>query len=251
MATIEINPIKLPNIKNIIGIFSGKGGVGKTFVATSLALALAKAGKSVGLLDADISCPNVFKALGITNKIRLSAENRILPIEKYGVKIVSMAGLAGAQDEAIVWRGPIVSKILQKFMKETVWGDIEILIVDFPSGAGDIALTMLQNFEVNGLIAVTTPQDMSVIDVIRSINMANMLKVPVIGVVENMRGEFFGEGGGSRTADYCKIPLICSIPMRRQIVALTDSGVPPVFHSDELQMMFSKIARVVGEKIMA
>lgn len=240
---------KIPNVKAIIGVVSGKGGVGKTFVASSLALALAKSGKVAGLFDADISCPNIFKILGIQEKLQQTNENKIIPVEKWGVKTVSMAGLCAVEDEPIVWRGPIISKILQQMLMQTVWGQLDVLVVDFPTGAGDAVLTVLQNFVVDGLIVVTGPQALAMLDAKRTIKMAGMIKTPVIGVVENMRGEIFGEGGGAKIADMFRLPLLASIPMRKQIAALCDQGTPPLFQMEELEMMFTKISRVVVEKL--
>lgn len=246
---MEIKRIKIPGIKTVIGVLSGKGGVGKTFVAGCMAATFAKLGKKTGVLDANISCPDIFKIFGITQKIVPTADRKIIPAEKYGVKIVSMAGLVSSEDEPIVWRGPIVSKIIQQLLKETLWGELDVLVIDFPSGTSDAVLTILQNFAVDGALVVTTPQELATLDARRSVNMAAAMKIPVLGVVENMRGEVFGEGGAARVAEIMRIPLLGSIPLRKQITALCDQGIPPVFHMEELEMIFGKIARIAVEKI--
>lgn len=241
--------MKIQGVKNIIGVLSGKGGVGKTFVASSLALTFAKGGGRVGLLDADISYPNVFKILGLKAKIIPTTDNKIIPIEKYGIKIISMAGLLNQEYEPIMWRGPIVSKIIQQLMKETVWRDLDTLIIDFPTGASDSVITILQNFDINGVIVVTTPQQLSLLDAKRTLNMAATLKIPILGVIENMRGEMFGEGGtSSLLAEEYRLPILGSIPMRKQISAMCDEGVPPVFHMNELEIIFGKMVRFLTEK---
>lgn len=246
---MEIKRIKIPGVKTVIGVLSGKGGVGKTFVASCLAATFAKLGKKTGILDANISCPDIFKVFGVTQKIVPTADRKIIPAEKYGVKIVSMAGLVSSEDEPIMWRGPIVSKIIQQLLKETIWGELDVLVIDFPGGTSDAVLTILQNFAIDGALIVTTPQELATLDARRSINMTITMKIPVFGVVENMRGEVFGEGGAARVADTMHIPLLGSIPLRKQITALCDKGIPPVFHMEELEMIFGKIARIAVEKI--
>lgn len=244
------NKTNLPDVKKIIGVLSGKGGVGKTFIACNLALSLAKLGARVGLLDADVYCPNVYKMLGIKTKLVVNPDSKIAPIEKWGIKVISMAGLSSTDDEPVAWRGPIISKIISQLMKESMWGEIDFLVVDFPTGTGDIALTILQNFNVDGVIIATTPQELSVIDARKSANLAIGLKVPLIGVVENMRGDFFGEGGGSRLADTLGTSFLGSIPMRKPIIGACDQGNPPVFQMEELDMIFSKISRAISQGFM-
>ncbi|MBI4994757.1 P-loop NTPase [Candidatus Peregrinibacteria bacterium] len=242
------NQIKIPGIKRIIGVISGKGGVGKTFIASGLALTLAKLGSKTGLLDADISCPNVFKILGLKAKTIPTPDSKLIPVEKYGIKIISMAGLCNEEDEPIVWRGPIMSKIIQQLLKETVWRELDTLVIDFATGASDSVITILQNFAIDGVIVATTPQKLSLLDAKRTLNMTAILKIPVLGIVENMRGEMFGEGGASILAEEYRLPILGSIPMRKQISALCDTGVPPVFHMNELEIIFNKMARFLMKK---
>lgn len=238
----------LPGVKRIIGVLSGKGGVGKTFISSSLALILAKNGEKIGLFDADIACPNVFKILGLKAKTIPTADNKIIPIEKYGIKIISMAGLLNQEDEPVLWRGPIMSKIIQQLIKETLWRDLDTLVIDFPTGASDSVITILNNLAIDGIIIVTTPQKLSLLDAKRMLNMANLLKIPVLGIVENMRGEMFGEGGATVLAEEYRLPMLGSIPMRKQISALCDAGTPPVFHMNELEIIFTKMARFLMER---
>ena len=249
MSHIDIKQAKLPGVKTIIGVMNGKGGVGKTFAAVNLALTFAKLGKKTGLLDADITCPSVFKALGITQKITPTADNKIIPIEKWGVRTVSMAGLTAKDDEALAWRGTIISRILQQFLKESIWGELDVLVIDFPPGTSDIALSILQNFEIDFAIIVTSPQELALAAAKRTMQMATLLNVPVLGILENMRGDIFGEGGSRRLAENYRVPFLGSIPLRKQIITFTDQGVPPVFHMEELEMIFGKVARFTMEKI--
>lgn len=229
---------KIPGIQTIIGIVSGKGGTGKTFVATELAFTLAKLGKKTGLIDADIHCPNVFRMLGVKHRFAQTAGNFIIPFEKDGVKLVSMAGLAG-EDEPIMFRGPLISKIIQQLLLGTVWGDLDFLIIDFASGMGDSVITLLQHTAVDGLLIVTTSHDLGIFDARKTINMALQLGVPVIGILENMRSEIFGEGSASRLAESMKLPFLGSIPMRKGIA-----------NSEELHLIFTRLARSMIDRIM-
>jgi len=250
MAQLSSQPVKLPGIHNVIAVSSGRGGVGKTFVATSLALLLAKMGKRVGLMDGDITCPTVFKMLGIAGKIIPTAEGKIVPTEKYGIKVVSMAGLTTSDEEPIVWRGPILSKIIQKFLKETLWGELDFLIIDLPNSATDASLTVMQSVTLHGLILVTTPEVIATSSSKRMANMAIMLGVPLLGVVENMRGEVFGDGGSFYLAQQLAIPLLGSIPLRKQIASGNDTGTPPVLYNEEVGIIVNKIIRLLMGKVV-
>lgn len=250
MGNVPITSKKLPGVSTILAVTSGRGGVGKTFVATSLALTLAKSGKKVGLLDADISGPTVFQMLGIQKKIIPTSDAKIIPIEHLGIKTVSMAGLCANDEEPIMWRGPIVSKIIQKFIKETVWDSLDFLIIDMPNGSTDIILSIIQNVLVDGMILVTTPEGISATNTKRIASMAALLGVPVLGIVENMRGELFGEGQTGRLLEYLRAPLLASIPMKKTVASGNDSGTPPVKTSEELDIIFSKLARFILDKVM-
>lgn len=242
--------IELSGVKYMVGVISGKGGTGKSFVATNLAASLAKMGKRVGLFDADISCPAIYTMLGISTRISPTHDAKLMPIEKYGIKVMSMAALSSTDDEAIAYRGTILTKILQQMLKETVWGELDFLIVDFPPGMSDITLTLLQQFALNGVLFVSSPDKASTIATCRTINLTNLLKIPAIGIVENMRGDILGEGGVAEIAKYFSIPFAGSIPMRKQVSLLTNQGMPAIFQMNEIEMVISKIARLLLDKIM-
>lgn len=242
--------LRIPGITNTVGVMSGRGGTGKTFVTLNSAATLAKTGSRVGIFDADLYCPSIFKACGVNQRLQMTSDGKIIPIEKHGIKMVSIAGMLEDKDEPIMLRGPLVSKILQKLLKETVWGELDFLFVDFPAGMGDITLTLLQNIGLQGAILVTTPQESSLFALHKTIVMTTNFKVPVYGIVENMRGEVFGEGGGSRGAEMFHVPFLGSIPLRKQFVTLSDQGLPPALHSEDLSMIFNKIARTLRESVV-
>ena len=177
----------LSRIKTKVAVYSGKGGVGKTTVAVNLAATLAQQGHAVGLLDTDIDCPNVTKVLGI-NQHPTHAEGKLVPPERFGVKAISMALFQKSEDEAIIWRGPMVHNAINQFLQMTEWGDLDYLVVDLPPGTSDAPLTVMQTLPLEGFIMVTTPQDLALLDAKRSINMVRKLNVKVLGVVENYTG---------------------------------------------------------------
>lgn len=198
----------------IIAVHSGKGGVGKTFVATNLAVSLAKAGRRVGLLDADIDCPNILKSLNLKGKLVANADRKIVPLEKYGIKIVSMAPLMATEDESLLWRGPRTSRAVEQLVHDTDWGELEYLIVDVPPGTSDVPISVLQILEGVQLLIVTTPQELALMDARRSARMAQRLNVPLLGIVENMAGDVFGQGGGEALAAELDVPFWGSIPLK-------------------------------------
>lgn len=248
MASVTLNPTSLPGVKRIIAVMSGKGGVGKTFVTVNLALSLAKNGLKIGILDADIPYSNVFHFLGINTKLTPNADGKLVPIEKWGLKVVAMDGLAASEDEPMAWRGTIVTKVMQQLARETLWGQLDILFIDFPSGICDSSLTLLQHFAIDNIIVVTSPQQLATRNAARTIMIANTFKIPVVGIVENMRGETFGEGGGSKLGQKYMIPTLGSIPLKKGIVRQCDSGRPTIFESEELDMVFFKIGRQLVEE---
>ena len=191
----------LNSIKYRIGVYSGKGGVGKTTVTTNLALMLAKSGKKVAILDCDIDCPNVTRVLKISNRPEADNEGKMIPPEKYGVSVMSMGFFQENEDEAIVWRGPMIHNAINQFISKTNWGDIDYLICDLPPGTSDAPLTVMQTLNLDGFIIVSTPQELAALDAKRSINMIKKLNLKVFGVVENMSGGIFGKGGASMMAD--------------------------------------------------
>src|SRR5207247_5169462 len=199
----------IPGVKNVIAVASGKGGVGKTTVAVNLAVALARAGASVGLLDADITGPNVPLMLGVDGQPSATPDGKIAPLERHGVKVISIQFFV-AEGQPIVWRGPLVGGAIQQFLRDVAWGDLDYLVVDLPPGTSDAQLTLAQAVPLSGALLVTTPQDVALLDVGKALAMFKRLSVPVLGVVENMSNficphcgeatEIFGRGGGEKFA---------------------------------------------------
>jgi ATP-binding protein involved in chromosome partitioning len=226
----------LPGVKNVIAVGAGKGGVGKTTVAVNLAVALAKCGGRVGLLDGDIYGPNVPLMLGLNTQLTTDGK-QIVPAEKYGVQVVSI-GFLTQDDAPIIWRGPMLHGAIQQFFREVAWRDLDYLIVDMPPGTGDVALSMSQTVPVVGSIVVTTPQQVSLSDSRRAVKMYQKLDIPTIGIVENMsyyqcsnchhEADIFGHGGGEKLAEELKVPFLGRLPVYQPIREGSDSGVPLV-----------------------
>jgi ATP-binding protein involved in chromosome partitioning len=226
----------LPGVKNVIAVGAGKGGVGKTTVAVNLALALAKCGSRVGLLDGDIYGPNIPMMLGLSTQLTTDGK-QIVPAEKYGVQVVSI-GFLTQDDAPIIWRGPMLHGAIQQFFREVAWRDLDYLIVDMPPGTGDVALSMSQTVPVVGSIVVTTPQQVSLSDSRRAVRMYQKLNIPPIGIVENMsyyqctnchhEADIFGHGGGEALATELKVPFLGRLPVYQPIREGSDSGVPLV-----------------------
>ncbi len=226
----------LPGVKNIIAVGAGKGGVGKTTVAVNLAIALAKAGSKVGMIDGDIYGPNVPIMLGIKTQL-ITDGQKIIPAEKYGLQVISMGFLTG-DDAPIIWRGPMLHGALQQFFREVKWTDLDYLIVDMPPGTGDVALSLSQTVPVAGSIVVTTPQQVSLADSRRAVAMYKKLNIPPLGIIENMsyfacpncqhEADIFGHGGGERMATELGVPFLGRVPIYQPIREGSDSGVPLV-----------------------
>jgi ATP-binding protein involved in chromosome partitioning len=226
----------LPGIKNVIAVGAGKGGVGKTTVAVNVAIALAKCGSKVGIIDADIYGPNVPIMLGLKTQLTTDGQ-KIVPAEKYGLQVISMGFLTG-DDAPIIWRGPMLHGALQQFFREVRWTDLDYLVVDLPPGTGDIALSLSQTVPVAGAIIVTTPQQVSLADSRRAIAMYKKLNIPPIGVIENMsyfvcphcdhEADIFGHGGGEAMAAELNVPFLGRIPLYQPIREGSDTGVPLV-----------------------
>lgn len=204
----------LNQIQYRVAVYSGKGGVGKTTVAVNLAVALSQMGHSVGLLDADIDCPNADKLLGVTERPRY-VDGVLHPPQRAGVKTISMASFQENEDEAIIWRGPMVTNAINQFLELTEWGDLEYLVVDLPPGTSDAPLTIMQTLQLHGFVVVTTPQDLAVLDAKRSINMIKKMNIDILGVVENMSGDIFGKGGGERLAGDLDVPFLGRLELSR------------------------------------
>ena len=221
---------RLGLIKTKVAVYSGKGGVGKTTIAVNLAAALAHDGKKVGLLDVDIDCPNVTKAMGISEKPAY-VNGELDPAEAFGVKVVSMAFFQENEDEAIIWRGPMIHNAINQFLQMTNWGELEYLVVDLPPGTSDAPLTVMQALPLDGFVVVTTPQHLASLDAKRCINMIRKLKVDVLGVVENYTGEIFGQGAGSELAQEMELPFLGSLSLRADY---RDSSKPTVLVSSQV-----------------
>jgi ATP-binding protein involved in chromosome partitioning len=229
-------PVQYPNLGRIIAVSSGKGGVGKSTVAVNLAVALAKMGKRVGIMDADIYGPNLPLMLGVDAAPSV-VEEKIIPLEAYGIKVMSIGFLIEKEQPAI-WRGPIVMKILTQFLKDVAWGQLDYFLVDMPPGTGDAQLSLVQATQVHGAVIVTTPQQVSVGDALRGVKMFERTAVPVLGIVENMSyfenpetGKpiaVFGTGGGARLAAETNLPLIGQVPLDPRIQEGGDTGRPIV-----------------------
>jgi ATP-binding protein involved in chromosome partitioning len=227
----------VPGVKNIIAVASGKGGVGKSTVSVNLAVALAQAGASVGLLDADITGPNIPLMLGVDGQPKASADNKITPLERHGVKVISIQFFV-PEGQPIVWRGPLVGGAIQQFLRDVDWGELDYLVIDLPPGTSDAQLTLAQAVPISGTVLVTTPQEVSLSDVSKAMAMLKRMSVPVIGIVENMTAficphcgeatEIFGRGGGERFAEQHGIEFLGGIPLDVTVRQGGDVGVPAV-----------------------
>jgi ATP-binding protein involved in chromosome partitioning len=227
----------LPGVKNIIAVASGKGGVGKSTVSANLAVALALEGASVGLLDADITGPNIPLMLGVEGAPVASAEGKITPLERYGVKVISIQFFV-PEGQPIVWRGPLVGGAIQQFLRDVDWGELDYLVIDLPPGTSDAQLTLAQAVPISGALLVTTPQDVAVLDVAKALAMFRRMSVPVMGIVENMNAfvcphcgeatEIFGRGGGERFAQRNELEYFGGIPLDVKLRQGGDVGVPAV-----------------------
>ena len=242
-------------IKHRIAVFSGKGGVGKTTVSVNLAYAFQLEGYSTGILDADITGPNVAKMLNVDGDI-IFLNEKIVPFEKYGAKMISMASML-PHGQPLIWRGPMRSKVINQFLADVDWGELDYLIADLPPGTGDEILTIAQEMKPDYAIIVTTPQEVSVIDAERAINMAKKLEIPFIGIIENMAGfvcphcgavaEIFGAGGGEKIAADYGVEFLGSIPIDIDARILSDKGKPIVLEKQncEVSLVFKSIAAFV------
>jgi ATP-binding protein involved in chromosome partitioning len=252
----------IPGVRTIVAVASGKGGVGKSTVAVNLALALARRGR-VGLLDADVYGPSAPLLLGVEEgKPHVTAERRIIPLEAHGLKVVSM-GFFVERDRAVIWRGPMVTKLVVEFLRNVEWGELDYLVLDLPPGTGDVQLTLAQQLEMTGGVIVTTPQDVALADVKRGVRMFRQVDVPVLGVVENMSGhvcrrcghetDVFGRGGGERMARELEIPYLGAIPLAARVGALGDAGTPIVVAEPEhpVSRRFAEIADAIATRAAA
>jgi ATP-binding protein involved in chromosome partitioning len=225
----------IPGVKSLVAVASGKGGVGKTTVAVNLAIALNRMGAAVGLLDADVYGPNVPLMLGTEESPTAISERQILPVEAHGLKLISM-GLLAPGDKPMIWRGPMLHSVMQQFLRNVVWGDLDYLIVDLPPGTGDVQLSLIQTVALTGAVIVTTPSMVALADVRKAIEMFRQVNVEVLGVVENMSSflcphcgksvDVFGHGEGRRVAETYGVPLLGEIEIDPRIRVGGDSGKP-------------------------
>ncbi len=250
----------IPGVRNTIAVASGKGGVGKTTVAVNLALALAREGARVGLLDADVYGPNVPLMMGAVARPQAGPDNRIKPIEAYGIRLISM-GFFIDPDSPVIWRGPMLSKLLTQFMYDVSWGELDYLVMDMPPGTGDVQLTTAQSLPLTGAVIVSTPQDVALLDASKALMMFKKLNVPVLGIVENMSTfvcphcgnptDLFGHGGAQAAAVRFGVPFLGEIPLHLRIREGSDSGKPVVVEdpdSPEAQA-FIHVARNLAAQV--
>jgi ATP-binding protein involved in chromosome partitioning len=255
----------LPDVKNLIAIASGKGGVGKSTVTSNLAVALAKSGAKVGLIDADIFGPSIPTMFGCEDQQpavkKVEDKNLIIPVEKYGVKIISI-GFLSPGDSAIVWRGPMASSALKQFIADTDWGELDYLLFDLPPGTSDIHLTLVQTIPVTGAVVITTPQKVALADAVKGVSMfqQQQINVPVLGIIENMayftpeelpenKYYIFGKDGGKNLAEEKKVPFIGQVPLVQSIRESGDEGEPVVLKDEITARAFMDIAQNLAQQI--
>lgn len=255
-------PVPIEGIKNIIAVGSGKGGVGKSTVSANLAVALAQTGAKVGLIDADIYGPDVPMLLGITSeqKRAIAEREELAPVEAHGIKAISI-GLILPDETPVIWRGPLISQMIEQFLTQMKWGEIDYMIVDLPPGTGDIQLTLVQKAPINGAVIVSTPQDVSLLDATKALNMFLKVEVPILGMVENMsyficphcgkQTNIFGTGGVEETAKKLSVDFIGRIPLEPRVREGGDSGNPIVAADPTSQTAkeFRNIAAKVAAKL--
>jgi ATP-binding protein involved in chromosome partitioning len=254
----ERHPI--PGVKNLVAVASGKGGVGKTTVAVNLALSLAKLGHQVGLLDADVYGPNVPIMLGSNAEPMATAQQRIIPVEAQGIKMISM-GLLNPGDKPVIWRGPMLHSVITQFLRSVEWGQLDYLIIDLPPGTGDVQLTLIQTVAVSGAVIVTTPSVVALADVRKAIEMFRQVNVEILGVVENMSSfacphcgkpvDIFGHGEGSKTAVAYGVPVLGEIEIDPRIRLGGDTGKPVAAQGESAPAAQSlyKIAKAVVARL--
>lgn len=253
----ELPKQPIEGVRNLITIGSGKGGVGKTTVAVNLAIAMAQLGQKVGLLDADVYGPNVPLMMGIC-EAPYAIGNRIQPLEQHGIRLMSM-GFLNPGDKPLIWRGPMLHSVMQSFIRQVDWGELDYLLVDLPPGTGDVALSLIQTVPITGAIVVSTPSEVALEDGRKAILMFQQVKVELLGIVENMsylivpetgqKLDIFGEGGGRRTAEAMNVPFLGELPLNPQIRVGGDSGRPVALRgeSDPHAAPFYQLARRVIE----
>ena len=242
---------KLSRIKHKIGIYSGKGGVGKTTIAVNLAALLAKDGAGVGLFDVDIDCPNVTRLLQTSERPDVSAasteeEGALIPPSSFGIKVMSMSFFHEDENEATIWRGPMIHNAITQLLQVTEWGDLDWLIVDLPPGTADAPLTMMQTLPLDGFVVVTTPQELAKLDAVRSINMIRRMNLNVLGIVENFSGPIFGSGAGDELARETGLPFLGRFEMREDY---RDAAEPPVLTSRAVAEEYKAVLERLNKRL--
>ncbi len=231
----------LREVGKAIAVHSGKGGVGKSTFAVNLAASLAKKGFATGLVDADVDCPSCHKLLGKSERVFADEKQRLHPLENHGIKFLSVGNMVASEDSANIMRGPIMFKLISEMFYKAEWGKLDYLIIDLPPGTGDNPLTVMQICPLYGLIIVTQPQELALVDARKSANMAEKLNVPIIGVVENMSGEVFGSGGAEKTCQKLQLNYLGSIPMQKSVCDWSEKGIPAVLREEKLLQKFFEI----------
>ena len=250
----------LSKIKHTIAVLSGKGGTGKTTVTVNLAQTLSNMGYKVGVLDADITGPNVPLMFGVEDDQMSSKDNKIIPVEAEKIKIVSMEFLLQDKSNAIIWRGPMKIKALKQLLADVDWGELDFLVVDLPPGSSDEPLSIVQTIkDLDGMVIVTTPQNVSLLDVTKSINFAQVAQVPIIGIIENMSGficphcneptYIFKKDGGKKMAEQLSLDFLGAIPLVTQICEAGDVGRPVVLTNDKVEKIFGEMVEKILKKI--
>jgi len=255
---VQRGPAGIPGVTHVIAVASGKGGVGKSTVAANLALALVGLGYRVGLMDSDVYGPSIPLMLGLHERPQSTEDKRIIPLERFGLKVMSL-GLFIEDGTPVIWRGPMINKLLTQFLRDVEWGALDYLVLDLPPGTGDAQLTITQQVPLTGGVIVTTPQDVALLDVERGVRMFQQVNAPVLGVIENMsyhvcsgcgdRTELFGHGGGERMAQRLNIPFLGEMPLVREIRAAADAGKPIVAADPEHPQ--SRAFRAIAERVVA
>ncbi len=258
---VEVKPIELNQIDSIIAVMSGKGGVGKSLVASLMAVALKRQGYEVGVLDADITGSSIPKMFGITTRPD-GSNTGILPVlSRSGMEIMSMNLLLSQEDDAVIWRGPLISKAITQFWEDVVWGKLDYLVVDLPPGTADASLTVMQTLPISGVIIVSTPQDLTTMIVKKAVNMAQKMDKPVLGVVENMsylyvpeidkRIELFGKSRGEEMAQAAKAPFLGQLPIDPELAKLCDEGAIERYNSDAFTAVARTLIQTLPQAISA
>jgi ATP-binding protein involved in chromosome partitioning len=247
-------PAPLPGVNHVLAVASGKGGVGKSTTAVNLALAMSRAGLSIGLLDADIYGPNIPVMMGRKVQPDMDETRGMIPVERLGVKFISL-GLIAGDGVPIVWRGPMLAKMLTQFLHDVAWAPLDCLVIDLPPGTGDVQLTLTQSVAISGAVIVTTPQEIALEDVRRGIRMFETVHVPVLGILENMsyyiclkcdkKHAIFSEGGGRTMADQFEVPFLGEVPLSTALREASDTGEPLVDPSHPVTKTYDEIAQTV------